>query len=147
MNYLTCAALAVLMPVAALADDAIAITDPYARSANPQSGAAFMLIENQGATACHLQAAASEAAERVELHTHEEVDGVMKMVEIEGGIDIPAAQSHLMQRGGDHVMFLGLVQPLEDGDVVTLTLDFGDCGSKTIELPVDNRRQPAEMPE
>ncbi|RMC30318.1 copper chaperone PCu(A)C [Paracoccus alkanivorans] len=139
MKTMAFAAAAVLVPCAALAHDGMAVKDAYARGANPKSGAAFMLLENHRKVDCTLQGAASDAAERVLLHTSEETDGVMKMQSVEG-ITIPAEGEYLMQRGGDHVMMMGLKAPLEDGQTVKLTLDFGDCGSEEIEVPVDNQR-------
>ncbi|MFN3527204.1 MAG: copper-binding protein, partial [Paracoccus sp. (in: a-proteobacteria)] len=41
------------------------------------------------------------------------------------------------------VMMLGLTQPLADGDVVALSLDFGDCGTQEVEAIVDNQRTAA----
>ncbi|MDO5630842.1 MAG: copper chaperone PCu(A)C [Paracoccus sp. (in: a-proteobacteria)] len=146
MKTLTFAACAALFPVAVLAHDAVAVTDAYARSSNPQTGAAFMLLDNHREVDCTLGNVTSDLAERTEMHTHREVDGVMKMVPIEGGITIPAGEVHPMQRGADHVMFLGLHQPLKDGDVVRFTLDFGDCGTVDVKTTVDNARQPDAAP-
>ncbi|MDO5611671.1 MAG: copper chaperone PCu(A)C [Paracoccus sp. (in: a-proteobacteria)] len=140
MKTLTFAAVMALFPVAALAHDAVAVENAYARSSNPQTGAAFMLLDNHHDVACTLSGATSDLSERTELHTHREVDGVMQMVQIEGGITIPAGETHLMQRGADHVMFLGLHEPLSDGDTVKFTLDFGDCGTVDVETTVDNAR-------
>ncbi|RNF35148.1 copper chaperone PCu(A)C [Paracoccus methylarcula] len=139
MRTVVFAAMAVLMPYAASAHDGMAVKDAYARGANPKSGAAFMLLENHRKVDCTLQDVASDAAERVLLHTSEETDGIMKMQSVEG-ITIPAEGEYLMQRGGDHVMMMGLKAPLEDGQTVKLTLDFGDCGTEEVEVPVDNQR-------
>lgn len=131
-----------LIPLAAPAQDAaLAVHDGYARAANPRSGAAFMVIENRGAAACTLSSVASDAAERVELHTHRDEGGVMRMVKADP-IQIPAGARHELVRGGDHVMLMGLKHPLADGDQLALTLDFGPCGEVQAHLPVDNKRMP-----
>lgn len=140
MKIVVFAAAAVLLPVVASAHDGMAIKDAYARGANPKSGAAFMLLENHRKVDCTLQDVASDVAERVELHTSKEVDGIMKMQPVEGGITIPAEGEHVLKRGGDHVMMMGLKAPLEDDQSITVTLDFGDCGTEEIEVPVDNQR-------
>mgnify|MGYP002716523020 FL=1 len=140
MIRMTLAALAVLTPVTALAQEGLAIRDAYVRSANPRTAAAFMVVENHGAADCRLTGVSSDAAERVELHTHAEQDGVMKMQKIEGGIDIPAGADHALARGGDHVMLMGLTKPLADGDTVALALDFGPCGTQQVEAALDNDR-------
>lgn len=128
------------LPCAALAHEGIAVEDAYARGANPKSGAAFMLIENHGNTDCTLTSVASDVARKVELHSNIDVDGVMKMEPLSDGITIPAGGEHHLKRGSDHVMMMGLTAPLEDGQSVKMALDFGDCGTQEIEIPVDNSR-------
>ncbi|MDN5567365.1 MAG: copper chaperone PCu(A)C [Paracoccus sp. (in: a-proteobacteria)] len=140
MKTLTLAACAALMPFAAFAHDGMHINDAYARSANPMTGAIFMQLENHRDVSCNLQSVMSDVAERVELHTHTQEGDVMKMGRIEGGIDIPAHEQHMLERGGDHVMLLGLTRPLKDGDTIDLTLDFGDCGTESVTATMDNAR-------
>lgn len=130
-------------PMAFAAD--ITITDPYLRvsGAMANSGAAFMVIENHGADD-RLIDARSDLAQKVELHTHlEDSNGVMKMVHVAEGFPIAAGENHVLQRGGEHVMFLGLNAVPVQGDMVTLTLTFEKAGDVTIEVPVDNERTPA----
>lgn len=119
----------------------VQITDGYARAANPKSGAAFMSIHNGGDAACTLSGVSSDAAERAELHTSREVDGVMRMV-MADPITIAPGESHDLARGGDHVMLMGLHQPLADGQELRLVLDLGDCGPLEVTLPVDSARKP-----
>ncbi|WP_212525097.1 copper chaperone PCu(A)C [Actibacterium sp. MT2.3-13A] len=137
---------AVSLALPALAGE-IMIEDAYARAstAMSKSGAAFMVIRNMTDQDDRLIAATSDVAQRVELHTHvSDANGVMKMMEIEEGFAIPAGGAHALQRGGDHVMFMGLNRPLAQGDVVTLTLSFEQAGDITVEVPVDLERQPAQ---
>lgn len=146
-TYAAAAALALAIP--ALAAPAVAgdieIHDAYARSASPaaKTGAAFMQIVNKGDADDHLVGAASEAADMVQLHTHTESDqGVMQMVHVEDGFDLPAHDTLSLDRGGHHVMFMGLTAPWEQGDVVSVTLSFENAGDITIDVPVDLERQP-----
>ncbi|RWR51477.1 copper chaperone PCu(A)C [Sinirhodobacter ferrireducens] len=138
-------AAAVFLAVPALAGD-ITIKDPYAiaSTAMSKSGAAFMTIENAGASDDRLVGVASDIAERVELHTHiADANGVMKMVEVKEGFPVPAHGEHVLQRGSDHVMFLGLKQPLNDGDTVHVVLTFEKAGEVPVDIPVDLKRVPA----
>lgn len=142
---LAATALALLLPTIASAH--MVIEDAYARAASPmaQTGAAFMSIFNHSDMDDRVLSVTSDVAERVELHTHvEEAGGVMRMVEIEGGIAIPAGETHLLQRGGDHVMFLGLTRPLVEGEEVELTITFEHAEPVTVVVPVDLERQ--DMP-
>ncbi|WP_170331321.1 copper chaperone PCu(A)C [Ruegeria arenilitoris] len=132
------------LATAAFAEDTIKIGDAYARSSGKtaKAGAAFMMIENTGDTDDRLIGVSSDAAGRVELHTHMIDDnGVAKMMHVEEGFAIPAGETHMLQRGGDHVMFMGLSQPFEQGAMVPVTLVFEKAGEIEVEIPVDLERQ------
>lgn len=132
----------------AMAQD-IQIEQPYARAASPvaKTGAAFMHIINNSDEDDVLVEVVTEAAKNPELHTHVMTDGVAKMREVEGGIPVSANDKTILQRGGLHVMLMGLTSPLEQGDTITMTLVFEKAGEVTIEVPVDNERQPEAMME
>lgn len=147
-STLFAAAAAVTLSSGAWAEDLaekIMIMDPYVRSAmkSATTGAAFMTLMNKTDQDDRLISASSEIAERVELHTHiEDENGVMQMREVEDGFLVPAGGAHLLQRGGDHVMFMGLKQPLADGETVSVTLTFEQAGEVVVEVPVDLTRKP-----
>lgn len=141
-------ALAALTSVAtalpAMAAD-IMVDDAYARSSamSAKTGAAFMMIHNHGESDDRLIGAASPAAKVVQLHTHkEDSNGVMKMMHVEDGFALPASGMIEMQRGGHHVMFMGINEPFEQGKMIPLTLTFETAGDIEIEVPVDLERQP-----
>ncbi|WP_050603242.1 copper chaperone PCu(A)C [Ruegeria sp. 6PALISEP08] len=134
----------VSMAIPAFAEGTITVDDAYARSSgkSAKAGAAFMMIQNQGDTDDRLVGVTSEAAARVELHTHKVDDnGVAKMVHVEEGFAIPAGATHMLKRGGDHVMFMGLTAPFEQDATVPVTLIFEKAGEVEIEIPVDLDRQ------
>ena len=142
-SFGTALLLAFAIPGASLAD--VVVRDPYVRQAHPNApaAAAFMVIDNTATAPDRLVSVVSDIANRVELHTHVDAGGgIMKMTEIEGGIEIPASGSHVLQRGGDHVMFMGLNTALQQGDMVTVILTFEQAGDVTVVIPVDNTRQP-----
>ncbi|ETX14070.1 copper(I)-binding protein [Roseivivax halodurans JCM 10272] len=127
----------------ALAD--ITVTDAYARAASPvaKSGAAFMVLENDGDEDDRIVGVSSDAADQVELHTHaEDANGMMIMSEVEEGFAVPAGGTHVLGRGGDHVMFMGLRETWENGDTIPVTLTFEKAGDVQVEIPVDNDRMP-----
>jgi hypothetical protein len=128
------------------------VRDAYARASGMSAlaGAAFMQLVNMGDEDDRLINAISDAAKRVELHTHIENDqGIMQMVKVDAGFPVPAGETHVLQRGGDHVMFMGLTAPFEQGRLITVTLVFEKAGDITVEIPVDLQRTPMpamEMP-
>ncbi len=147
MKTFTLAAVAaVSFAFPALAESTIAVKDAYARVSTKvsKSGASFMVIENTGPEDDRLVAVSSDVAKRTELHTHKDIgDGTMKMLHVKEGFVIPAGGKHMLQRGGDHVMFMGLTKGLEHGDVVNITLTFEKAGDVALEVPVDLERKPA----
>lgn len=139
----TATTLLLTLPNLALAGDFM-IKNPYVRSssATAVTGAAFMTIMNNTGQDDRLIAAHTGNAKRVELHTHaEDANGVMKMSEIEGGIAIPAGEMHMLKRGGDHVMLMGVTAPLVQGEEIELTLTFESAGEVTVTVPIDHERK------
>ncbi|MEW2919348.1 copper chaperone PCu(A)C [Ruegeria sp. ANG10] len=135
---------AATLATSAFAQDTIAVDDAYARSAGKtaKAGAAFMMIKNTGETDDRLVGVESDASARVELHTHNiDENGVAQMIHVEEGFVIPAGETHMLKRGGDHVMFMGLTAPFEQGGTVPVTLIFEKAGEIEIEVPVDLERQ------
>ena len=125
----------------------VVIEDAYARASSPlaQSGAVFMSIYNHNDYPDVLIGAESDVAERIELHTHvQTAEGVMQMTEVEGGIPLGPDETVLLERGGLHVMLLGLTRPLEHGDTFTMRLIFETSDPVEIEVPVDLERMPGQ---
>ncbi len=135
---------AATLTTAAWAQDSITVEDAYARSSgkSAKAGAAFMMIQNAGEADDRLIAAESDVAARVELHTHQvEANGVAKMIHVEEGFVIPAGETHMLKRGGDHVMFMGISAPFEHGATVPVTLIFEKAGEIEVDIPVDLERK------
>ena len=121
----------------------IMVQDPYARASgkSASSAAAFMVVMNHGDADDRLVGVTSDAAKKVELHTHsEEANGVMTMRHLAEGAVIPAGGMHALERGGDHVMFMGLVAPMTQGDEILVTLMFENAGAVAVTVPVDLKR-------
>lgn len=144
-RYITGGATALTLSTTALFAADIMVMDSYARSSTPSSvtGAAFLTLMNHSGQDDRLIAARSDAAKRVELHTHEEdANGVMKMLHVEQGFAIAAGGTHTLRRGGDHIMFMGLTQPLVQGAEIAVTLSFENAGDVEVMIPVDLKRKP-----
>ena len=129
----------------AAAHDGIHAEDAYARIASEGaiSVAIFLTLTNHSTDDDRLLSVTSDAADRAELHTHTlDANGVMHMGEVTEGFPIAGQQTHMLDRGGDHIMLLGLKQGLTQGDKVTLTLIFQRGEKLVVEVPVDNDRKP-----
>ncbi len=99
------------------------------------NGAAYMLIENKGSEDDKVIGAWSAVAENVEIHDMTMDDDVMKMFHIES-CDLPAGGSVEFKPGGKHIMFIGLYEKLEVGQVITIELEFEKSGKMTVEAEV-----------
>lgn len=96
------------------------------------TGVAFLRLDNHGEDD-RLIAVTSKDSERVELHTHLNEDGVMKMRRVEG-IDVPHGASVVLKPGSFHIMMFETKVAL--GDEVVLTLDFETADDLTVVAPV-----------
>lgn len=122
--------------MASQADD-IDVSAPFAREVPPgaPASASFMTLENKSGHAIKLTSANSNVAEVVELHTHTNDNGVMRMRKVEF-IEIPASGKTELKPGGLHIMLIGPHQPLKMGQEVTVDLTFEDGSNKTVSMPV-----------
>ncbi|WP_114087745.1 copper chaperone PCu(A)C [Thalassospira profundimaris] len=96
------------------------------------NGAVFFTIENAGAED-RIIGATSSLADKTELHTHIMDGNVMKMRQVDGGVEVPAHGAVAFKPGSYHVMLIGLHDPLKAGQHIALTLQFEKAG----DVPVD----------
>lgn len=121
----------------AAAPPGIAVTAAWARATPPSAtvGAAYFTITNGNAAADALLSIASPLAARVELHRTVMEDGMARMRPA-GAIEIPAGASIKAEPGDLHVMLMDLTQPLAEGSVLPLTLNFREAGAIELQLPI-----------
>jgi copper(I)-binding protein len=112
------------------------VSNAWARAtpAKAENGAAYVTILSP--TPDRLLSASSPVAKKAELHTMEMAGMVMKM-RPSGGLDIPAGQPVALKPGGEHIMLIGLQQPLHEGQSFTLTLNFEKAGVRTVSVAVE----------
>lgn len=122
----------------------LVVDTPYVRLVPPNAPAsgAFMTISNHGDNDRQLLKAESPVARVVELHTHVNEDGMMKMRPVPA-IDIKAHGQTQLKPGSFHIMLIELKQPLKEGDKVALTLSFDDGSRLQVEAPVQKIAMPA----
>lgn len=123
----------------------LTIATPWTRATPPgaANGGGFVTITNTGTTDDRLVGAASPISKKVELHTMEMADGIMKMRPVEGGIPVPAGETVQLAPGGEHIMFMGLDAPIEAGSLVPVTLTFEKAGSVELEMTATPPGAPA----
>ncbi len=98
------------------------------------------------ATACYvtltantddrLVSVSSPRGDRVEIHESKLENGMMVMTELRAGQPLPAGQKVELKPGGNHIMLLGLTEPLATGQTVDLTLSFANAPAVEVTAPV-----------
>jgi copper(I)-binding protein len=121
----------------------VAVDGAYVRAVPPgvSNSAAFMTLNNADAVEHQLVGARSSAAEVVELHTHINDNGVMRMRRVDS-IAIPAGGITQLQPGGLHVMLIGLKTTLKPDTEVDLTLVYEDGSETSRQAPVQRVMAP-----
>lgn len=115
----------------------VKIVHPWARATagGSPNGAVYMTLSVAGSEADRLLAVSTPAAKRAQLHRTIMDDGVMKMRPVDA-VEIAPGPPTVMQPGGLHVMLMGLAAPLEEGDLLPLTLTFEHAGTIEVEAIV-----------
>jgi copper(I)-binding protein len=113
----------------------IDVRDAWARQTLPgqTSSAAYFTIANSGGPD-RLVAVTSPNAD-ASLHSATMDNGVMRMRPLDG-LDVPAKAGVELKPGGNHVMLMGLKQPLAAGSTVTLDLRFDKSGERQVQAAV-----------
>jgi periplasmic copper chaperone A len=115
----------------------ITVSDAWVR--NPaiadEPGAAYLVIQNNGAAEDKLLSAASDVAKLIELHESMESGGMMQMSPVPN-IPVPANGKVELKPGGFHMMLMGLTRSLQIGDKVQLVLNFEKAGKIPVTAEV-----------
>ncbi len=99
-------------------------------------GVGFLTLNNRGAEADRLLGGSSDVAARVEVHEMNMDNGVMKMREVSGGLEVKPGETRELKPGGYHLMLLGLKRPLKEGERFNIRLNFAKSGAKEVEFTV-----------
>ncbi|MGB0632832.1 MAG: copper chaperone PCu(A)C [Alphaproteobacteria bacterium] len=115
----------------------VKIMHAWARATPGQAanGGAYVTVMNASGENDRLTGVQSDVAKRVEIHTHLNDNGVMRMRKVDG-IDVPARGRIAMKPGGYHIMLIGLHKPLQKGESFPVTLVFEKAGELTAEVTV-----------
>ncbi|TFD41691.1 copper chaperone PCu(A)C [Cryobacterium sp. TMT1-2-1] len=116
--------------------DSLAIEGAWMKAADGGMSAAFGVLENTGDEDVTIVSAATPASATVELHETVANDaGEMVMQETDGGYVVPAGDSFELAPGANHIMLMGLANPVKAGDEVTFTLTLSDGSTFEFDAP------------
>jgi len=114
------------------------IGNPWTRATPPsaQSGGGFLTITNKGTAPDRLVAVRSTASNKTEIHEMRMDGNVMRMRELEKGLEIPPGATVELKPGSYHLMFMELKAPFAKDAKIPATLVFEKAGSVDVELSV-----------
>lgn len=127
----------VLFTSSLLMASSIEVKNQYVRATPPNipNSAAFMKIINNTSKDISIIGAKSNIAKKVELHTHDMKNGMMRMYQVQK-VDVKANSNVMFKPGSFHVMFLGLNQPLKESQNITFTLLLSNGEKVNVTAPV-----------
>ncbi|UUU40983.1 copper chaperone PCu(A)C [Streptomyces sp. NBC_00162] len=108
---------------------------------NDKMAGAFMVIKNDSKTADKLTGVTSTLSD--DLQIHETKDQKMQQVP---SLNVPANGELKLERGGTHIMFMGLKSTPKVGDKVTVELRFEKADPVKVELDVKERTYTGQAP-
>jgi len=94
-----------------------------------------------------LVGATSPVCKAVQLHSMKNMNGLMKMREVKA-IELPAGKRVNLRESGYHLMLIGLIAPLKEGETVPLTLsiEVPNQGIVKIDASAEVKSITAAMP-
>jgi len=78
----------------------------------------------------------SPIAALAQIHESKMESNMMMMRELETGLPLPAGQAVALAPGGNHIMLMGVTEPLKAGDTVPLTLAFAHAAPVEVTATV-----------
>jgi len=126
----------------------LVIDNPWTRATPGGATVAggYVKITNKGDRPDRLIGGTFAPAATVEVHEVAESDGIMKMRRLDKGLEIPPGSTTELKPGGYHLMFMGLKQPLKDGQSVKGTLKFESAGEVPVEFQIAPLGAPSATP-
>jgi len=113
------------LAAAAQQSSTMVLADAWVRALPPTqtNTAAYVTVTNPGKAAIMITGASSGLAQQVQIHTTREIDGYMRMEQLQD-LSVAAGQSVQLAPGGTHLMLLGLARMPLRGETVPLCLEL-----------------------
>ena len=117
----------------------VVFEDVWIRAMPPfqPNSAGYMTISNNRDTAVAIVGASSNVSKKTEIHTTRQVDGLMRMEQLDGVVLAPGERLELAP-GGTHLMLLGLEYRPVAGDDIELCLHL--VTEETLCTPAEVRK-------
>ena len=126
-----------LLSIANAGAQGITVQDAWIRGIPPSATTTtvFMTIHNAGSDDAILKSADCDVAETVQIHTMEQVGEIMKMKEV-SELRIAANGQAILAPKGYHIMLIGLVRPIKEGETIPVSLNFTNRATVVVDAVV-----------
>ena len=114
------------------------INHPWARATMPGQDVAggFLTITNKGQESDRLIAVETDASKMTQVHEMAMLEGIMKMRELAGGLEIKPGETVELKPKSFHVMFMGLSGPFVEKQKFNAVLVFEKAGKLPVEFTI-----------
>ena len=131
---------------AAVADtgSGLVLENAWVRALPPTQAntAAYLEMSNRGEVELSIVGGRAALAERLEIHTTREIDGYMRMEQL-NQLRLEPGETLRLEPGGTHLMLLGLERMPAVGESVRLCLELSAGGEVCTEAPVRKSKSSA----
>lgn len=116
----------------------LTISAPWTRATpgGAKVAGGYLKVTNAGSAPDRLIGGSTDVAGRIEVHEMSITDGVMRMRQLGGGLEIKPGASVELTPGGYHLMFVDLKRRLSQGETVAATLRFEKAGTVDVTFRV-----------
>jgi copper(I)-binding protein len=130
-------ALFLSLVAAAQQPPSITLAQAWVRALPPTQSntAAYVTVTNPGKAAIVITGASTELAQQVQIHTTREIEGYMRMEQLQQ-LPVAAGESVQLAPGGTHLMLLGLARMPAPGETVHLCLELATGEEVCTDAPV-----------
>lgn len=114
----------------------VRVSDAWIRETPPNAAVAGGYLTLRSDADDRLLAVDTSASASVEIHEMSHAGGVMRMRELPDGVELPAGTDVSLRPGGNHLMFIGPVEPVRAGQTIEATLRFQNAPEQTVQFEV-----------
>lgn len=101
-------------------------------------GVGYVRLTNTGTENDRLVSLSTDAAAKAEIHEMAMKDGIMTMRPLPQGIDLDPGETVELKPGGTHIMFIDILRPLKEGQLITAKLVFQHAGAGSVDFDIES---------
>ena len=121
---------------ATVAPGSVQVADAWCRPTPNGAKAGGCYLTLTAGSDDRLVSVSTALAQSAEVHEMKMENGVMSMAHLADGLPLPAGTPVELKPGGNHIMLMGLRDPLVDGRIASFTLTFEKAGPISVHAAI-----------